>query len=265
MNITVNNRMRKWILVMSMIFTMLIPTTVSAARSDVDSITYIGTGQTVLVRICAQANDVVDEEILVYTGNDGMLSFSNKKYTALALDDRKKFMETALLGIKESGMNAQVKNRSYNFVADQDSSVSGAVKFLQSDTSADFASASAWFKPFGSVAGTLLGLLSLFIFMFLGLSIVIDIAYMVIPMFRVFVDGRVQERPKFISREAWSAVKESEQSIGSNSTYKGYMGLYLQHRSKTIIGMSIALSYLISGQIYDVIAFFIDSFGKIFG
>lgn len=236
---------------------------VLADRSDIDSITYIGENQASVVAICSSANEVANSEILVYTGSDGLLSFSNKKYAQLTIDVRRDFMETALLSTKESGLGTQVKNKVYNFIADQDSTTSAAMRYLRSDASADFATASSWFKPFGSVFGIILGVLSLFIFMFIGISIMIDIAYMVLPGFRVLLEGGEDAKPKFVSPEAYSSIKESESSMQSND-YKGYMSLYFKRRVPSVIIMAIALGYLISGQIYDIVVYLIDSFTWVF-
>lgn len=231
-------------------------------RKSVDSVIYVGENKTELLSICSQANNKVDSKILKYTGNDGLLSFSNEKYTELTVNDREEFMEVALLATKESGLGDRIKNKVYNFIAEQDSTTSAAVKFLRSDASADFVEASSWFKPFGSVAGVVLGFLSLVIFMFIALSIVFDLAYMSLPGFRVVLDRGEKRRPRWVSREAYSAVIDSENSINDN--YKGHMSLYFQRRVPSILLMAIALGYLISGQIYDIIVFFIDSFSWIF-
>ena len=240
------------------------PIIVQAERKDVDSIVYLTENSSVISSIWSCANGVAGKEILVYTGGDGLLSFSNKNYTSLTVDAREDFMETALLLTKESGLGSQIKNKMYNFIAEQDSTTSASVKLLRSDASTDFVKAASWFKPFGSVAGTLLGILALFIFMFVGLSIVFDIAYLVLPGFKVVVEKGESKRPRWISREAYSSAKDSEESISRSNGFKGSLGLYFKRRVPSIILMSIALSYLISGQIYDLIAFFIDSFSWVF-
>ncbi|MGV3076270.1 hypothetical protein ACEE21_14390 [Clostridium baratii] len=238
-------------------------TAYASDRGDVDSITFIGENQTAIVSICSKANKIAGSKIIVYEGKDGMLSFSNSKYALLPVDVRRDFMETALLTTKESGLGTQIKNKVYNFIADQDTTTSAAVKYLRSDASADFATAASWFKPFGSTFGVVLGLLSLFIFMFIGLSIMVDIAYMALPGVRVMLEGGMSGKPKWVSGEAYSSVKESE-GVMQNNSYKGYMGLYFRRRVPSVIIMSIALGYLISGQIYDIIVYIIDSFSWIF-
>ena len=260
---SVSKRLRNFLVVFLM--ALLLPVSVAFAddRGEVDSITFIGENQTAVVSICSKANNLAGSKILVYEGKDGMLSFSNSKYALLPVDIRRDFMETALLTTKESGLGTQIKNKVYNFIAEQDTTTSAAVKYLRSDASADFATAASWFKPFGSVFGVVLGLLSLFIFMFIGLSIMVDIAYMALPGVRVMLEGGKSGKPKWVSGEAYSSVKESEGGM-QNSDYKGYMGLYFKRRVPSVIIMSIALGYLISGQIYDIIVYIIDSFSWIF-
>lgn len=260
------NKLKKYIiasLVSICVGVSLFSNIVYAERSDIDSISYVGENHAEIVAICAKANNIANTDVLVYTGNDGLLSFSNTKYSKLTVDERRDFMETALLSTKESGLGSQVKNKVYNFIAKQDTSSSSAVKFLRSDASADFATAASYFKPFGSVFGVALGMLSLFIFMFIGLSILIDMAYMVIPGARVFIEGGTKGKPKWVSKEAFSAVVESEEALAGQS-YKGYMSLYFKRRVPSIIGMSVTLGYLISNQIYSIIVYIIDSFAWIF-
>lgn len=246
-------------LVVSLIIAFLRLNIAFADRSDVDSVVFVGEKQSAILSVCASANDVANTEILVYTASDGLLSFSNKKYAQLPVDEKRKFMEKALLSTKESGLGSQIKNKVYNFISEQDSTTTAAVKFLRSDASADFAVAAAWFKPFGSTFGVLLGLLSLFIFMFIGLSITIDIAYMVLPGVRVLLEGGVDDKAKWVSNEAYSAVRDCENAMKSND-YKGYMGIYFKRRLPSVLAMGIALGYLISGQIYSIITYLIDSF-----
>ena len=236
---------------------MLLGLGVFADRSDVDSVSYVGTGQTIVSSICSNANNSVDKEILVYTSGDGLLSFSNKKYSTLDIEDKREFMKVALNTTKSSSLGSQVKNKVYNFIADQDSTASSAIKFLSTDASADFAEAGAWFKPFGSAFGVFLGFLSLLIFIFLASSVVMDLAYIGLPIFRIFIGGISKtDKPKFISNEALGSIKESE----SSSKYKNTVSLYLSRRVPTMLGIALCLGYLISGKIYDIIAYFIDAF-----
>lgn len=233
------------------------------ARDEVDSISYIAENMPEILEICTVANAVAGDEILEYSGSDGLLSFSNKKYSSLDMDVKNDFMETALLLTKESNMGSQIKNKVYNFIANQDSATSAAVRFLRSDASTDFVSAAALFKPFGGAIGTALGFLALAIFMFIGFSILFDIAYLSLPLFRLALEKDRGRRPKYISREAYSAAIDSEESIRSGH-YEGSLSLYFKRRIPAIILISVAVGYLISGQLYDLVSWFIDSFSFMF-
>lgn len=255
--------LKKYWLLLALIVSFLCPVVSFASREEVDAVVYIAKNQPELNSICSRANSIANKEILVYTGNDGLLSFSNKLYTELDMNERNEFMENALLITKESNLGSQVKNKVYNFIADQDSTASAAVKYLRSDTSADFAKAASWLKPFNGVFGTLMGLLCILIFTILAFSIALDMFFLFIPTFRAVMEKGREERPLLISREAYSVIKEADMGI-SRGEWVNYMSLYFRRRIPAVIGLSICLGYLISGQIFDLIGWIIDSFSWIF-
>lgn len=227
------------------------------ASDDVDAVCDLGKGNGAVNAICSRANDEAGTKILEYSGKDGVLTFSNRKYNELDLEEKRNFMEAALKMTKECRLGPQIKNKVYNFIEQQDSTTSAAVKYLKSDAQADFVSAKAWFRPFGSVFGVLMGIVCLLIFLFLGASIVFDIAYLVIPGFQAIVErGEEHKRPFGISREAW----KTQQELESASVYRNPIGTYCKRRIGLIILCSICLGYVISGAIYDVLSLFIDAF-----
>lgn len=237
----------------------IVPMVAFAERSDVDSVCYITEGQGAVAAICAKANDTCEKEILIYTSDDGILSFSNREYNLLDIDAKRKFMEVALLSTKEGALGSQVQSKVYNFIADQDSTASAAVKHLRSDVSADFVTASSWFRPFSGPISTILGLLCLLIFIFMGLSVVVDTAYIVLPGFQLLVEhGETGKKPSFISKEAWKSNKEAENS----TNYKSALSLYVKRRIGLLFFVAICLGYVISGQIYDILVYFIDAFSS---
>lgn len=247
-------------LLLALTFSMGISTSVFADRSDVDSVVNIGEGQGAVASICARANDVSGTDILVYTGNDGILSFSNKLYAELDMETKRQFMETALKTTKESSLGTQAKNKVYNFIEKQDETTSAAVKYLKSDASADFAEARAWFRPFSSGFGVVMGVMCLLIFMFLGASIVFDLCYLLIPGVQLLLErGKSNERPVGVSREAW----KTQQDLERKTEYENALTIYLKRRVGIIFVCSLCLGYVISGKIYDVIVFFIDVFTSV--
>lgn len=234
---------------------------VFADRSEVDSMVHLGnkSGEgAIIMSVCNKANATsgVSSSILVYTGADGILSFSNKLYKELSTDEKREFIETALLATRECSLSVTTKNKMYNFIADQDSTISSAVKYLSSDASADLATARMWFRPFSSGFGKVMGFFCLLIFLFLGSSVVFDISYLVLPGFQMLLERGSDKKPIFVSREAHEALKEVE----STQEGKNIMSVYLKKRLGLIILISICLGYLISGQIYDLIVFIVEAF-----
>lgn len=252
-----------------MVFTMMLSflsvfstfnITAFAERSDVDSICTLQTGLTEVSYICAQANAVVGTDILVYSGSDGVLTFSNKEYSELEMQEKRDFMQTALAATKESSLGVQQQNKVYNFIAEQDNATSAAVKYLQSDASADFVAAKAWFRPFSGPVSTIMGVLCLVIFVMIAVSMLFDCAYLALPAFQALLEhGDEHKRPFGVSREAWHANKEVE----TDERHRNVMSIYAGKRIPVIIIMCLCLGYVISGTIYDIVVFCIDAFSSV--
>lgn len=257
MNVSYKSKNKGIFLVLfAIIFQLLLVGNVHA--SDVDAVVSITKNAGEVSSICNSSNALLmGKKVLSYNSAEGTLTFSNSNYSELDFNQRRLFMERALLSTKESHLGTQVKNKMYNFIAEQDSSVSAAMKFLKSDTSADFAEAKAWFLPFSSPISIVLGVLCLTIFVFMGASMVFDAGYMVLPgMQGILERGDPNKRPFGVSNEAWKATKKAEESDSDI----GVMGLYVKMRLPVILIVSLCLGYLITGKIYDILVYFIDAF-----
>ena len=235
----------------------------SSSAVSVDSSVSLEGNNAEVANICTQANNSVDmigsNAILSYSISDGvgLLTFSNKNYSTLDSEDKETFMETALKATTKTGLNAKTKNKVYNFIANQDTPVSSAMKYLQNDANADFLEAKKWIDPFTGVVGTVLGVLCVAIFMFTGLSIVFDICYLVLPGVQAILErGEENKKPFGVSREAYASLRDSER----DNEYRSVLVLYLKRRVGLLIIMSVCVGYLISGKIYDVVILFIDAF-----
>ena len=240
---------------------------VSADNSSVsvDAVLEVPTANSAVINsICGSANGSLGNKssgILSFSisrGSDsGLLKFKSTKYNKLEVDDKNTFMETSLSAVSKSGLPAKVKNSVYNFIASQDTPISNAMKYLQSDANADFVEAKKLFDPWSSVIGTILGVLCVLIFMFTGLSILFDVFYIVIPGIQLIFDrGEENKKPIFISKEAYCSVRDAEKE----TEYKNVLSMYLKRRVGLLIIMAICIGYLISGQIFGIIAYLIDAF-----
>lgn len=233
---------------------------VYADTVEVDAVTNIGTGYGEVGSICSQANYVAGRTILQYT-SDGLLKFSNKEYNELDMDTKRDFMNTALVATKETSLGSQVKNKVYNFIAEQDNPTSSAVRYLQSDASADFATAKSWLRPFNGLFGTVMGVMCLLIFIFIAITTLFDLGYLVLPPIQGLLErGEPRKRPFGVSREAWEANKEVESRVHSD---KNIMSVYLGKRGPVVLIMCLCLGYVISGKMYDIVVYFIDAFSSV--
>ena len=214
--------------------------------------------------ICVTANDEVGVAILhveaissASSGTGVILKFDNKEYSKLSAEDKRTFMEHALSATTKSGLGAKVKNKVYNFIASQDTAVTNALKYLQSDANADFVSAKKFFDPWSGVVGTIMGILCVAVFMFSGFSILFDMGYLILPGVRYLLErGEDNVKPFGVSREAYSAFKDSEKS----EEYKNVLSIYMKRRIGLIFTMCICIGYLISGQIFDIVMTIMDAF-----
>lgn len=232
---------------------------VYADRSEVDSsIAMQPSGE--INRVCEQANGVANREVLVYS-SDGVVSFSNSLYSELDTTQKREFMEVALGATRATGLGSQQKNKLYNFIAEQDSTTSAAIKYLKSDASADFVAAKSWFHPFSKYISPVLGLICLLVFMFMAMSMLFDCAYLVLPMFQGLLErGEPNKRPFGVSREAYITMRDI-----NKDKYEGrnILSVYFSKRMPVLIICAICLGYLVTGKIYDIMSFIVDAFSGI--
>lgn len=231
---------------------------IASASSDISSVTDIGKGNATAGAIATEINNATQTTIMTYAPDTGIFRFNNGEYAQLSVAEKREYMSDSLGYIKTSGLSVKEKNKLYNFVADQDGTTSAAMRNLKVDSQADLATAASWYQPFSGTVSTILGLLALAVFLFLGISVVVDIAYMVIPFIRVFLSSGDEKKPFMVSTEAYTSIKEAENS-SEQGFFKSYMGLYLRRRVGIMILIGIALLYLISGQIFDIVSFIVDA------
>lgn len=229
-------------------------------KVSVDSVKYIEKDNATITEIVSSVVSLGFNEILSYNPATGMVSFSNKKYNVMNVKRKNDFMKYALGYIKESGLSPASKNKLYHFIESQDGTTAAAIKFLENDASADFVSAIKVLKPFSGFVGGFLGVMCLVIFATMGISIVWDVAYLTLPWFAAILEDKAEDKPFGVSVEAWKSKRESE----ARTEYVGPMGLFLKRRGKVLFLASLCLMYLVSGQIYEILSWIVDSFSNIF-
>lgn len=234
-------------------------------RTKTDAIRFISddpaTGA-LMDSITNTVNSSVGGKYLMVYSTDGMLSFSNILYRPMSDEDKRKVMELALKTVKESQLPNKVKTKVTNFITEQDKTTADVIQALNSDTSWELSRGYSWFIPFTGSISTFFGFLSIVIFVFLSASIVFDIAYLTVGVFRAFLDNG-EGKPKLITAEAWETSKEVDISLQSG-TYREYLGVYFKKRVSIFVITAIVLIYLISGQIYDISSWFLKVFEEVF-
>lgn len=207
---------------------------------------------------------VADTDFVTYSfsSNVANITINMTEYNKLGNKAKQDLMQVALDTTYNSNVSKTNRNKIYNALCKQDEPTSALVRQLSEDVNADFAGAYKYFKPFSGPLGVVLGLLTLTIFVILGLTLVIDIAFITLPFVQSLLlntDGKA----KFVSIEAVNAVKEQESKSGSE--YVNPMGIYLKSKTKQYIAIFICILYLMSGKIFSLLARFMDYFSGVLG
>lgn len=207
---------------------------------------------------------VADTDFVTYSFSSNVvnITINMTEYNKLGNKAKQDLMQVALDTTYNSNVSKTNRNKIYNALCKQDEPTSALVRQLSEDVNADFAGAYKYFKPFSGPLGVVLGLLTLAIFVILGLTLVIDIAFITLPFVQSLLlntDGKA----KFVSIEAVNAVKEQESKSGSE--YVNPMGIYLKSKTKQYIAIFICILYLMSGKIFSLLARFMDYFSGILG
>lgn len=147
---------------------------------------------------------------------------------------------------------------------------------LLQNTKPDYVTANRIYEPFSGTVGTILGIIAILIMAALGLTMALDLAYITIPAVQMALGGSDEQgngaKGKgiggFISQEAKSAVKAADGGQGGQSgdgSYKAAVGIYFKYRWKGLVILGVCLLYLVQGQIYSFVAWFIDLFSGFLG
>lgn len=163
-----------------------------------------------------------------------------------------------------------------NVISQQSGMGSSMLATLMQQTKPDYVSANRIYEPFSGVVGTILGIIAILIMAALGVTMALDLAYITIPAFQMAMGGSDEQgngtKGKgiggIISQEAKSAVKAADGGQGGQSgdgSYKAAVGIYFKYRWKGLVLLGICLLYLVQGQIYSFVAWFIDLFSGLLG
>lgn len=214
----------------------------------------------VFSQVANSSNEYIKAKVLSVDVGKRVIYFDNNVYRGLYVNQRKDFLQHALRQIKQSNLKPKSKNKLYNFLSLQDGDVSKILRNLEKDLTADIASGRSVYLPFSGTVTTILGLIALGVFIGVGISMVIDISYLTLPMVQKSIDERPDGKlPKLVSSQAYFAVREREANEGSN-----YMLSYLKKRSIAVALVMISLGYLSSGLIFEAVGYVVQVFSEAF-
>ncbi len=214
--------------------------------------------------------------------------FKDKEFKSLTNSGKKAFItdvlticsamaaDTELVGSDESltGVTDETVSAFMEQMSAQAGMGTTMLTSILQNTRPDYTSANRLYQPFSGVVGTILGLISILIMALLGISMALDIAYLVIPAFNMMCTGNETggqggngDKPStiggLISKEAKKAYKaadggEGGQGQGGSGEYKAAVGQYFKYRWTGLLLLGICLLYLVQGQIYTLVAWVID-------
>lgn len=162
-------------------------------------------------------------------------------------------------------------------VQDQSGMGSAMLATLMQNTKPDYAAANRIYEPFSGTVGTILGIISILVMALLGVTMALDIAYITIPAFQMAMNGGEDTSGNgskskgiggIISQEAKKAVQAADGGSGGqggSGEYKAAVGIYFKYRWKGLVMLGICLLYLVQGQIYSFVGWFIDLFSGFLG
>ena len=214
----------------------------------------------VFSQVANSSNEYIKAKVLSVDEGKRVIYFDNNVYRGLYVNQRKDFLQHALTQIKQSNLKPKSKNKLYNFLSLQDGDASKILRNLEKDLTADIANGREVYLPFSGTVTTILGLIALGVFIGVGISMVIDISYLTLPMVQKSIDERPDGKlPKLVSSQAYFAVREREANGGGN-----YMLSYLKKRSIAVALVMISLGYLSSGLIFEAVGFVVQVFSEAF-
>ena len=197
----------------------------------------------------------ITEIMYISNASKYILGFKVDTYHGLSQDDKKTYMSGMLEGIANHGsLTAKDKNKLYNWLEERDGALVTTLSYLKEETATDIGKAGFLLKPFTGVVGTILGVITLLVFAFTSVTIVIDVFYIAVPAVSILLGPKGDRtRPILASLDAENALKRAEDG------QKDAMAFYMGRKIPQFLIMAICILYLLSGTFYTVISNLISS------
>ena len=195
----------------------------------------------------------------IYSFDGTTFTFHESNVSKFKEKDVRKALKLMVDGLKDSSIPESTQNDIMNTIQDSSGDVAALMLPLIFDgTKADMFTAYKWLYPFLQVVRVIFGLgATVIIFMAVGTTIM-DLAYIGLP---VWCEAQAEsgkngksgkERKPFgVTYDAITTVKEVEMNL---EVYKNAYLSYLKRRAVTYIVLSLAVLYLVAGELSGLIS-----------
>nr|WP_308545723.1 hypothetical protein [uncultured Lachnoclostridium sp.] len=196
--------------------------------------------------------DAKEVELFKFNGSNE-LTFFEDNFKQARPKEVKKAMTAFIDSLKDSSISADTQQDIMNQIQESDSDVAAMMLPLIFDnTKADLFTAYKWLYPFMSVVRVVFGLGAVVLILIVIASTILDLAYIGLPMWRENSTEKSKGKKPFgVSLEALSTVMSVEKNLGE---YQNAYLIYFKRRALTYIVLSIAILYLVAGELGGLIS-----------
>lgn len=199
----------------------------------------------------------------IYSFDGTTFTFHESNVSKFKEKDVRKALKLMVDGLKDSSIPDSAQNDIMNTIQDSSGDVAALMLPLIFDgTKADMFTAYKWLYPFLQVVRVIFGLgATVIIFMAVGTTIM-DLAYIGLPVWREAQaesgkNGKAgkERKPFGVTYDAITTVKEVEMNL---EVYKNAYLSYLKRRAVTYIVLSLAVLYLVAGELSGLISWILQ-------
>lgn len=240
---------------LALLLIILFNSTALAASGNPDASLYLpGADVRALTEQISKATGL---DIVYYENSGSLVKFKNVKYSNLNARKKRDFMEMALTMIRDSSLANTSRIKMFNFVSQQDSELSSLARHLSNNVKADFLEGWEFIKPLTGTINVILGVMVWVIMLAILGRLTFDVGYLAdIPiLYRLFQTSK-ETKPKIISSTAWNVKKSN-----ADETTSTLLFTYFKESVLAIVLLSILVTLLISGGIFNIIHIVQDVFG----
>lgn len=198
-----------------------------------------------------------EEFVTLFKLNDNKLVFYQCNFKVGKSKEVKKAMTAFIDSLKDSSISADTQQDIMTQIQESDSDVAALMLPLIFDnTKADLFTAYKWLYPFMSVVRVIFGLGAVVLILLVIASTILDLAYIGLPMWRENTTEKNKGKKPFgVSYEALSTVIKVESNLGE---YQNAYLIYFKCRAITYIALSIAILYLVAGELGGLISWVLN-------